>query len=102
MYKLYLDTTTRYEKSVSLKKDEKVLGERAGDIDVVSAIKELLAENKLTVQDISEVVPNKGPGSFTGLKVGVTIANILNWINGAKKLDELDMPEYGAEPNIQT
>ena len=43
---------------------------------------------------------NKGPGSFTGIKIGVTIANVLNWALGKKKISELVVPDYGREPNI--
>ena len=105
MYKIYIDTTERYKKKVSLKEvtdaGEAIISQKEGEIDVVSTIKDLLEEAKLQVSDIDEVIPNKGPGSFTGLKVGVTIANLINWFNKKKSIKELDMPEYGAEPNIQ-
>lgn len=100
MHKIFLDTTKRYEKSVKLKKGNSLLGEKNGDIDIVQSIKELLEENDLEVSDIEEVVPNLGPGSFTGLKVGVTISNVLNWVNEKKSIEELDVPNYGSEPNI--
>ncbi|PIR55392.1 tRNA (adenosine(37)-N6)-threonylcarbamoyltransferase complex dimerization subunit type 1 TsaB [Candidatus Peregrinibacteria bacterium CG10_big_fil_rev_8_21_14_0_10_36_19] len=35
-------------------------------------------------QDIKRVVVIKGPGSFTGLRVGVTVANTLAYLNSAK------------------
>ena len=100
-YKILIDTSTRFEKEVRLVEGEKELGKKCGDIDIVTSIKELLKDNNLKPSDISEYIPNLGPGSFTGLKVGVTIANILNWATGRKKIDELDLPEYGSEPNIQ-
>jgi tRNA threonylcarbamoyladenosine biosynthesis protein TsaB len=102
-YKIYLDSTKRYEKRVVLVEfvddKEKVLGEKSGDIDLVVSIKELLEANKLEVPEIAEVVPNLGPGSFTGLKIGVTVANVINWLNG-KKIKDLDVPNYGRPPNI--
>lgn len=115
MYKVYIDTSERYKKSVRLVKyfnntdsvrdsgaiTEIELGSRFGDIDIVVSLKELLDENNLRPVDIEEVIPNLGPGSFTGLKMGVTVANLINWLNGRKSIDELDMPEYGGEPNIQ-
>ena len=103
MYKIYLDSAQRYEKSVRLVQEngsQKVLGERSGDIDLVVSIKELLEEHSLKVSDIDDVVSNLGPGSFTGLKMSATIANVINWVNGKKTLKELDLPEYGSEPNI--
>ena len=55
---------------------------------------------KLKAKDITEYESNPGPGSFTGLKIGTTIANVFNWALGKKKINELALPEYGREPNI--
>ena len=103
-YKIYIDTAQRDAKSVRLVKVfdgvEEEVGKDFGDFDVTTSIKYLLDKNNLLLQDISEFIPNLGPGSFTGLKIGVTISNLFNWLLGRKKLDELDVPEYGGEPNI--
>ena len=37
---------------------------------------------KLTLKDITEIEVNTGPGSFTGLRVGVSVANALGWALG--------------------
>ncbi|MFH1648541.1 MAG: hypothetical protein ABIA11_02325 [Patescibacteria group bacterium] len=100
-YKILINTAVRDKKEVKLMEGEREVGKKFGDIDTVSSIRELLNKNNLKPSDISEYVPNLGPGSFTGLKVGVTISNVLNWMFGKKKLNELDVPEYGSEPNIQ-
>lgn len=103
-YKIYIDTSVREKRQVKLVKvtsdKEKVLGKKTGSIDIISSLTELLNRNKLKLSDIDIFVPELGPGSFTGLKIGVTIANILNWALGKKKLDQLDVPKYGGEPNI--
>lgn len=103
-YKIYLDTSLRDEKEVKLVEEtcgvEKVLGVKKGKIDVTAAIRDLLIEKNLKVSDISKFIPNLGPGSFTGLKMGVTIANVFNWALGKKSLKNLDYPNYGGEPNI--
>ena len=44
---------------------------------VLTAIGKILAKHKLTVADITEVHVETGPGSYTGLRVGVAIANML-------------------------
>ena len=104
-YKIYIDSTERYEKSVILVKvennKETEIAKKEGDIDIVAAIDEVLTSNNLTPSDIKEYIPNKGPGSFTGIKIGITVANILNWALGKKELASLDAPNYGKEPNIQ-
>lgn len=102
--KIYIDSSQRDMKKVSLLEcvgdTEKELDFIEGSTDVVGAIKDLLKRNNLDLKDISEFEPMPGPGSFTGLKVGVTIANMFNWLLGRKDLKNLDLPEYGGEPNI--
>lgn len=70
--------------------------------------------------DVTGLVVYKGPGSFTGLRIGITVFNTLAYSNqwpivgvtgddwraqGIKRLeagenDEIVLPEYGAEANI--
>lgn len=104
MYKIRIDASKRREKEVSLVgvKDgkEEIIAEKKGDIDIVVAIKELLEENNVPINNIEEFISNLGPGSFTGLKIGVTIANVLNWALKRKSIKELSVPEYGRDPNI--
>jgi len=83
-------------------------------------IKAILDENDLTPQQLGGIAVYSGPGSFTGLRIGITVANATaagydipvvgatgeNWIlesisqlqRGANK--KVVMPEYGALPNI--
>ena len=102
--KIYIDSSQRDLKKVSLLEYEgetkKELDYIEGNIDIVGSIKDLLIRNNLELKDISEFEPKLGPGSFTGLKIGVTVANIFNWLLGRKSLKNLDLPEYGGEPNI--
>ena len=100
MYKILIDTTQRYKKSVRLLSDGKVTAEKFGDIDVVTSIKEILTEKDLGFENIERFDVNSGPGSFTGIKIGVTIANVLNWALGKVGLSDLVEPNYGREPNI--
>ena len=111
MYKIQIDTSDRYKKTVKLLKIEKldnvtesgitIMDALEGDVDVVEAIKSILMKNRLKPEDIVEFNSNLGPGqSFTGLKIGATIANIFNWALNRKTVKELDFPDYGSEPNI--
>ena len=44
---------------------------------LISNIIKILQENNLTMQDITHVATNIGPGSFTGIRVCTTIAKII-------------------------
>lgn len=62
------------------------------------AIDKLLKQNKLGITEIDGIEVNKGPGSFTGLRVGVAIANALAFLLkipvNHKKVGELEEPVY--------
>jgi tRNA threonylcarbamoyladenosine biosynthesis protein TsaB len=80
----------------------------------------LLNSNNATQQDLTGIVAYKGPGSFTGLRIGLSVANTLayslqipivgvngdDWVNaGSQRLKALEsdqavMPEYGAPVHI--
>ena len=83
-------------------------------------IEALLVAHNQTLHSLSGVVVFRGPGSFTGLRIGLTVANALvdslqlpitasagdDWIkSGIERLlagqnDRVAVPEYGALPNI--
>jgi tRNA threonylcarbamoyladenosine biosynthesis protein TsaB len=82
-------------------------------------IRDLLHAQGLTLSNITGVVIYKGPGSFTGLRIGMSVANALAYgldipVVAAGGEDWLDkgteslvtnsskkpvMPEYGAQPH---
>ena len=43
----------------------------------IPVLKEALNESKLTLHDINEIVVTIGPGSFTGIRIGMCIAKVL-------------------------
>ena len=85
-----------------------------------SQIDKLLSDNQLSWSQIQGIVAYKGPGSFTGLRIGLSVANSLayslkipivsnkaeDWLNAG--LDRLSnganetvvLPEYGAAAHI--
>lgn len=78
--KLYIDTTSREE--ILLKINNKVYKEKNKDNksqNLLFFIKKILRKNKLKFSDLSEVEINKGSGSFTGLRVGASVAQALNY-----------------------
>ncbi|GAO99352.1 tRNA (adenosine(37)-N6)-threonylcarbamoyltransferase complex dimerization subunit type 1 TsaB [Fructobacillus ficulneus] len=46
-------------------------------IDLLPAIKNALASQGWTLQDLDRIAIAKGPGSFTGLRIGVTVGKVL-------------------------
>lgn len=66
--------------------------------NTLEKIDSILKEKKLSIYDISEISVNRGPGSFTGLKIGTAIGNALSFslaipING-KELGDIEIPVY--------
>lgn len=83
-------------------------------------IRQLLQDNGKELSDVEGIVCYQGPGSFTGLRIGLTVANALayglqiplvaeqepQWLeHGLERLlagesDKVAVPFYGAEPHI--
>lgn len=88
--------------------------------ELLQRIERLLARHQYQLADITGIVVYKGPGSFTGLRIGLTVANGLayayripvvgvtggGWIeDGLNRLPDTGpggqvLPEYGEEANI--
>lgn len=47
--------------------------------EVLKNIDKLLKRRQLSSKDIRTILVNRGPGSFTGTRVGITVANTLAW-----------------------
>ncbi|MBI2028306.1 MAG: tRNA (adenosine(37)-N6)-threonylcarbamoyltransferase complex dimerization subunit type 1 TsaB [Candidatus Levybacteria bacterium] len=65
---------------------------------VLSMIDSILRKHKIRLRDIDGILVNTGPGSFTGLRAGIAIANALSYtlkvpVNG-KKLGAKITPKY--------
>lgn len=84
---------------------------------------QLLERNKLTYQGLGSIIVVKGPGSFTGLRIGIVITNAFSYAlgittAGVKQNEKMELEEiyekgkkdlrkgqiiepfYGREPNI--
>src|SRR3990167_8912789 len=56
-------------------KDSLFITRKSGSQSLLPAIAKILKKNKKTLSDIKAVEVNTGPGSFTGTRVGVSVAN---------------------------
>lgn len=118
--------TDKPEAEVGLYTDNKELAyetwqaHRALAETLLSKIAETLAAQKLSLKDVAGIACYKGPGSFTGLRIGLTVGNALayglrlpivsetghNWrqtavrrlLSGEK--EPIALPEYGADIHI--
>jgi tRNA threonylcarbamoyladenosine biosynthesis protein TsaB len=88
--------------------------------DILSEVQKLCASVSIAVQDVAGVICYEGPGSFTGLRIGITVGNALAYANGipivgsagddwlGDGFDKLKvahapsiiLPRYGSEPHI--
>ncbi len=82
--KLYIDT--RDNKKILVKIIVNGIGYKKSSINpsvksevVLSLIDDILKDARIKKEDIGKIFIEKGPGSFTGLKVGIAIANALSF-----------------------
>ncbi|MES2876513.1 MAG: tRNA (adenosine(37)-N6)-threonylcarbamoyltransferase complex dimerization subunit type 1 TsaB [Patescibacteria group bacterium] len=119
-----LDTTTPVCKLWLIRDQERLdyeweAGRELAD-GLIGYLRSRLAEQGATWDDVQAIVACKGPGSFTGLRIGLTVLNTWadtkaipivgevgdDWIDdGLRRIKEgesdgLVMPLYGREPNI--
>lgn len=106
---LYIDTTERQILIVQALAGQTVVAEIRTDQsrdhaqNLLPTIQKLLSDAGYTLEHLAEVKVNPGPGSFTGTRVGVTVANALGFalnipVNG--QVAGNITPIYDREPNI--
>lgn len=81
MISLHIDTAKMDEVIVGLminqEKTQLSKNHEKGSQIVLAMIEEILQKNNLSLFDINQIFVNQGPGSYTGLRVGISIANAL-------------------------
>lgn len=83
MYTLYIDT--HYIKmQLVLFRDGVVLDERIKEDGfhtnyLISLLEDLMVQNHITFEDLSGIIVVNGPGSFTGVRIGVVVAKMIGY-----------------------
>jgi tRNA threonylcarbamoyladenosine biosynthesis protein TsaB len=77
--------TSNYSLGVAVINKEQVIGEyitnlkKNHSVRVMPAIEKLLQDCEMKPKELEKIVVAKGPGSYTGVRIGVTIAKTLAW-----------------------
>lgn len=77
--------TSNYSLGVALLEDNLVLGEyitnlkKNHSVRIMPAIQTLMKDCERVPADLTKIVVAQGPGSYTGVRIGVTIAKTLAW-----------------------
>jgi tRNA threonylcarbamoyladenosine biosynthesis protein TsaB len=77
--------TSNYSLGVALLEENVVLGEyitnlkKNHSVRIMPAIQTLMKDCDRVPKDITKIVVAKGPGSYTGVRIGVTIAKTMAW-----------------------
>lgn len=100
---LHIDTRDNKNVVAKLDIDGKIIEANSINEDrrpesIVNLIAAVCEKAGIRVQDVNEINVEEGPGSYTGLKVGVSVANALSFalgkkVNG-KMIGEIVEPTY--------
>lgn len=96
---LTIDTSDREKVLVTIKDKAQILAELSSNNEfgsqvLLPLIKQVLQKANKEFKDLTAIEVNTGPGSYTGLKVGVSVANALGFslnipVNGKDQETEL-------------
>lgn len=81
---LYIDTSSSYlytaivEDSKLIDSIQEEYGQSLSEV-ALPKIVSLFNNNKLEARDIDKIIVVNGPGSFTGIRIGITIAKVYAW-----------------------
>ena len=101
--RIYIDSTDNTKAVIRINDKEYTRNvESPRDQDVLGFLVHCLEEQNIKPEDIDDIEVNPGPGSFTGTRVGVAIANALGFaldikVNGSMTSVE---PIYSSPPSI--
>ena len=114
---IFIDTT-KEESTIALCDDKNIIIDKtvwtskADHTDkVLVALDQLFKKNKVEKSDLQKIIVDNSDGSYTALRVGVTIANFLgysldipvealNQKDQEKNFTQAVLPKYSMEPKI--
>lgn len=89
MISMFIDTSLS-DVSIALIKDGKLLSKINNNIPgehsiyVTKYVDDILKENNLSPKAVDEIIVVNGPGSFTGIRIGVTIAKMFAYLQNIR------------------
>lgn len=89
MISMFIDTSLS-DVSIALIKGGKLLSKINNNIPgehsiyVTKYVDDILKENNLSPKDVDEIIVVNGPGSFTGIRIGVTIAKMFAYLQNIR------------------
>ena len=96
---LFLDTSSE-NLVVSLLKDNKVIETNTiyslndHSTYIVKTIREILNNNNIKINELDKIFCTIGPGSFTGTRIGITVAKTIAWALNIKVVPISSLKQY--------
>lgn len=81
---LYIDTSSNYlytaivENNKLICSKSKEFGQNLSEV-TLPEIADMFEKNNLSTKDVDKIIVADGPGSFTGIRIGITIAKVYAW-----------------------
>lgn len=81
---LYIDTSSSYlytaiiEDEIKIAEIKKEFGQDLSK-EALPEIASMFSENNIKPEEINKIIVVNGPGSFTGIRIGITIAKVYAW-----------------------
>ena len=81
---LYIDTSSSflysaiYKNNTIISEVKEEYGQSLSEVTLPKIV-EMFTNNNLSPKDVNKIIVVNGPGSFTGIRIGVTIAKVFAW-----------------------
>lgn len=87
--RLIIDTSTKYIYLSLVIDDLEVeyvyeVGHNDHSVTIMPHLEKILAKQKIELKDLDQIIVGIGPGSYTGVRIGVTVAKMIAYLNQTK------------------